>query len=290
MLRSFIGMTASGNEEIRFRLGRVRETGNGPFVYRFPWGEFKYVSRRLLVGQFEEIFINGFYGFRSSARQPVIIDCGGNMGLSAVYFQLIYPEAKLTVFEPDPNLANLIRSNLGSAGFSGAEVVEAAAWIDDGEVEFAMKGDDSGGITEMGGTRVKAVDLARHLPPRVDLLKLDIEGAEFSVLARLHATGALLRVSNLVVEFHVTRERLDEVLESLKELRGSGMQVAFTAQLDHWIGEADEEAPFPSVGRRQNLMLVYAWRSARRMDDATGPVEFVQPGAELDSQLNCLSV
>jgi hypothetical protein len=65
----------------------------------------------------------------------------------------------------------------------------------------------------------------------------------------------------LVCEFHVWRERTDDLLEILKRLKASGMNLSMTAGAVPWIGLANEEAPFEVIKQKHVLMEVYAWRT-----------------------------
>ena len=51
-----------------------------------------------------EIFIYEPYHFNSKKEDPVIFDCGGNIGLATIYFKFLYPRAKVVVFEPVPHI------------------------------------------------------------------------------------------------------------------------------------------------------------------------------------------
>jgi hypothetical protein len=105
------------------------------------------------------------------------------------------------------------------------------------------------------------MDLSECLPECVDLLKLDIEGSEFQVLDRLCSTGKIQRVRRLVGEFHVWRDRTDDLLQTLARLRASGMQLSMKAAAVPWIGLADVAAPFEVIDRNHVLMEVFAWRT-----------------------------
>ena len=180
--------------------------------------------------------------------------------MSAIWFKQTYPNATLTVYEADPALAAILVRNLKSAHISGVDVQNAAVWIEDGVVTFDNAGQDKGAVSVNGSVQVPSVDLASHLPERVDLLKLDIEGAEYSIIERLCALGTISRVQNLVAEFHVKRQDMDKVICALGSLRASGMEVTLTSALGPWLGQAESMAPFECVGRDQVLMEVYAWR------------------------------
>ena len=50
---------------------------------------------------FVEIFIKQEYYFNTANPAPVILDCGSNIGMAALYFKFLYPEAIIQCFEPD---------------------------------------------------------------------------------------------------------------------------------------------------------------------------------------------
>lgn len=229
---------------------------------RLPWGNVEYGTLDVLVPQLEELFVRRLYSLRSYRAAPVIVDCGGNIGLSAIWFKQAYPDAKLTVYEADPSLAAVLDRNAKRAGFDDILVKNRAVWTASGEVQFAVTGSDTGKIVADGTTRVLAIDLATELPETVDLLKMDIEGAEFPVLRHLCHTRAIERVRNLVCELHVTRERTDDLIDILRMLRVEGMELSMTAGVGPWIGLAERSAPFETIDRSNVFMILYAWRPA----------------------------
>jgi FkbM family methyltransferase len=262
-VRKMLRFPVRHNAEIIYWLRRQPELPNGSKTrsFRFPWGDFEYVNTGQLRGQFEEIFVDRHYAFSTDASSPVIIDCGGNVGLSAVWFKLNYPSCRLTVYEADPDLAKIVQGNLARAGFDDVPVLHQAVWIANEIVPFSKTGGDSGRIVSESPTSCSAIDLSERLPDHVDLLKLDIEGAEFPVLSRLCQTGAIQRVRRLVCEFHVWRDKTDDLLRTLSQLRAGGMQFSMKAANVPWLGMADTEAPFEVVKRKQVLMEVFAWRA-----------------------------
>ena len=253
-------MKYNSEREMTYRLNRLSEPSKSGTTFEFPWGRVEYLSASDLRGQFSEIFLDRHYAIRSEIADPCIIDAGGNIGMSAIWFKQNYPSGKITVYEADPHLAKVLRRNLESAKLSGVEVHNAAAWTFDGTVAFDNRGLDKGAVRETGSISVPAIDLSAHLPKRVDLLKLDVEGAEYSIISRLCETKSISRVQNLVAEFHVTRVDTDRAITSLSQLRAAGMQVCFTSALGPWLGRSDLSSAFELVGEDQMLMEVYAWR------------------------------
>jgi FkbM family methyltransferase len=260
--RRILGLSARNDGEILYRLRRQETMLNGfkTGIFRFPWGDFEYVDPRQLRVQFEEIFIGRQYAFSSDRPDPVIIDCGGNVGLSAVWFKLNYPKCRLTVYEADPDLAKISDANLKRAGFEDVLIRHEAVWVAKTTVAFCKTGNDSGKIASESSTSYPAINISEHLPNRVDLLKLDIEGAEFAVLDKLCETQAIQRVERLICEFHLWRDKTDDLLAILTRLKSSGMQISMKAAVVPWIGLANDEAPFEAIQRNQVLMEVFAWR------------------------------
>jgi FkbM family methyltransferase len=261
-VRRILGLSARNDAEILYRLRRQGAMLNGSKTgtFRFPWGDFDYVDAEQLRVQFEEIFIGRQYAFSSDRPDPIIIDCGGNVGLSAVWFKLNYPKCRLTVYEPDPDLAKISEANLKRAGFEDVLIRLEAVWVANTTVAFYKAGNDSGKIVSESSTACPAINLSEHLPNRVDLLKLDIEGAEFPVLDKLCDTQVIQRVEKLICEFHLLRDKTDDLLAILTRLRRSGMQISMKAAVVPWIGLANDEAPFEVIQHNHVLMEVFAWR------------------------------
>jgi len=92
---------------------------------------------------------------------------------------------------------------------AGAIVVYAwAAWTYDGEVRWLADGLNSQVGDAEHWALVPCVDLARvirELPDEEEvILKIDAEGAEYDLLEHLLATGAIHRLSRLLIEWHPT--------------------------------------------------------------------------------------
>ena len=203
-LRGLFGANDSPYSKILARLRRQQrwDPRERKTSFQFPWGYFDYANICHLISQFEEIFVQRCYAFQTDSLSPVILDCGGNIGLSATWFKLNYPTCHLTVYEPDPDLARILETNLNRAGFRNARCHRKAVWIENKLINFSKSGDDKGHIASDGTATYPAIDLSEELPDRVDLLKLDVEGAEFAIVKKLCATGAIQRVRRLICEFH----------------------------------------------------------------------------------------
>lgn len=111
---------------------------------------------------------------------------------------------------------------------------------------------------------VPAIRLSSVLPEHVDLLKIDIEGGEWTVVEDLRARGALDRVDRIAMEDHHHHgERADRLAAMLDLLAAHGYTYALRAESDHAGDVSARRDPTAS----QNVMI-YAARPARR---APGP-------------------
>ena len=230
-----------------------------PGTFEFPFGRIRYVDGLSLQFQYLETFVQRGYDFEAGRADPVILDGGGNVGLSVARFKMQYPRSRVTVFEADPALAALLRENVEAMALEGVRVVGAAAWDRPGRVGFAPDGADSGRVTPRGPQRVEAVRLADFVCEPVDLLKLDVEGAEWTVVRDLCETGKIARIQRIIMEIH-GREREDtaRLLEAMTR-HGFCFTLNHARCAPDLVGPA-QPTPFPAAQDGKYLLHVYAWR------------------------------
>src|SRR5205085_2620863 len=138
-----------------------------------------------LCPQWDDLFVKQALRFEFSGSVPRIIDCGANIGLSSLYFKRLYPAARITAYEADPEIHGILSENLRRNGAADVESVNAAVWTQNGMINFLCEGADSGTLSELAGAlngtdrSVPSIRLRDVLAGEtVDLLKIDIEGAE----------------------------------------------------------------------------------------------------------------
>lgn len=116
---------------------------------------------------------------------PKVLDLGANVGMFTVWAASRWPGAKVLAAEPVPRNVDLLRRNLRLQENPGLDVLEAAVTTSDGTVRFGDGDFTNGRIVEGGSSDALEVQ-ARDVFPLiegVDLLKLDIEGGEWPILA-----------------------------------------------------------------------------------------------------------
>lgn len=182
---------------------------------------FKITDSASFVAMYLDIFGHEGYKFETQKVEPYIIDCGANIGLSLVYFNQLYPNAKIIAFEPDPKLFAICKTN--TAYFQEkVKIYPYAVWNEETTLYFESEGADGGRIENnqtqnQNVIEVKAIRLQKYLNQRIDLLKIDIEGSEIPVLEDCKET--LHWVENLFVEFHSfekSPQRLGQLLTILE--------------------------------------------------------------------------
>lgn len=159
---------------------------------------------------FREIFLLKDYECTFDKSDPLIIDCGANIGMAILYFKKLYPECSIIAFEPNPHAFKLLEKNVQQNNLKNVRLFNIGLSSQNGTIEFYMsknKGTLLGSlIKERGGDYQVEVDtqkLSSFLSEQpVDLIKMDIEGAEIQVIEELVAASALTRSEHYIIEYH----------------------------------------------------------------------------------------
>jgi FkbM family methyltransferase len=170
-----------------------------------------------------ELYVRGEYeGIELPASARTVVDLGANIGLSVLDFRARYPEARIVACEPDP--AAFAKLSRTTADDPLVEVHNVAIADADGERTFytsstAVVSGFHQTLGDQQAVTVRAVTLASLWREagveEVDLLKIDVEGAETEVLAD---PAPLARVGAVVGEIHeriIERDAEDFVAERL---------------------------------------------------------------------------
>jgi FkbM family methyltransferase len=177
---------------------------------------------------FQAVFGRPHHAFDLGFEPRVIFDLGANVGYMAVDFALRYPGASIVAVEPEPANAALLRRNTSSV--PGIQVVEGAVWPHATVLGLEDSGLGTWAFRVHEAPRARADVRAVTIPELmesagvevVDLLKVDIEGAELELLSE--ANDWLAHVRAVVVEFHDGfRQGCREVGE--KALRDAGFEL-----------------------------------------------------------------
>lgn len=171
-----------------------------PFVF--------YVRDSSDVTVLKEVFLLNEYALDLKKEPMIIVDLGSNVGASVVYFAVRYPNARIIAVEADPVTANALRQN--AQQFSNISVLNYAIAGTDGSLTFYVHPSSRMSSSLVQRTpeqesievpaRTFASLLAQEKITTVDLLKFDIEGAEYEAFKQ---QGSLNSVHQFVGEIHL---------------------------------------------------------------------------------------
>lgn len=172
----------------------------------------------------KEIFVEDIYD-QQLPQNAYILDCGAHIGLSVIYLKSLCPSANIVCFEPDNKNYNLLQKNIASHNLKNIEIRNEAVWNENTSLHFIQEGNMGSKIGENSTSNtvtVKASRLKDFLNKRVNFLKLDIEGAEYTVLKDI--AEILGNVDKMFIEYHGTFDQNKELLEILELISNAGFK------------------------------------------------------------------
>jgi FkbM family methyltransferase len=196
---------------------------------------FSWNTLRLL---FDEIFLSSCYAFEPRTRPPRILDAGANIGMATLWFSTEFPGARITSIEPDPATYELLQANIERNALEHATAIHAALAADPGSIALMIDPDRPGTLRmstdalRMPGVpvTVPALRLSDLVDGPVDLLKLDVEGAEHQIMSEMASSGALADVHSIAMEYHHHIDPdVDQMSEMLALLERSGFAYHVTS-------------------------------------------------------------
>jgi FkbM family methyltransferase len=192
---------------------------------------FEVLDGPRFMEQKSSIFDRELYRFPTAEDVPRIIDCGAGVGLTVCYFKHLYPRSEIVAFEADPRVFEILKRNCASWGADDVRLIPKAVWTCETELPFLGDGRESGRVDEQASgedlPRVPTCRLRDHLTGPIDLLRLDIQGAEVDVL--LDCADLLGYIRNLSVDYHSIFKRPQRLDALVGLLTRAGFRMQFQA-------------------------------------------------------------
>jgi len=174
------------------------------------WGKVNLRTNGHDLNLLHQIFVREDYRL-DVPEQPVhrVLDLGANIGMATLYLAKLFPEAEFACVEPSPQNLSLLRRTLEMNQLR-ARVFEAAAGSEPGEIQLYLSSQpDCNSIyasaQASGSIQVPLLtvpEIMRQMGwDSIDLLKIDIEGAERLVLGENNSWLARVRI--ITGESHV---------------------------------------------------------------------------------------
>lgn len=189
--------------------------------------EISYTNAEEFYELKKEIFSENCYYLELEKDNPVIVDLGAHIGMTVLYFKMLFPAARITAYEPIPANFELLKRNVAENQLENVTLVRAAVAPKAGRITLhepvGENAWSSGAGIIPGGWKgvqtnrqigVEAVGIQEILSQPIDLLKMDIEGMEYEVVRNM---GAQIRnIRQMVIEVHPRKEhRVEEIKKTL---------------------------------------------------------------------------
>jgi FkbM family methyltransferase len=178
------------------------------------------------VSLYSSILLGDEYAFDLPFSPRIIVDVGANIGMTSIYFAHKYPEAKIFAIEAEASNFAVLSRNVQH--YPKIIPIHAALWSRDGEISVSqppLLPGAWGFVTHEGpGIKVRAITMRtlmrEMLIPSIDLLKVDIEGAEKEVF---QDCDWITEIRCLMIELHDRfkpgcREAVDSVTKGFSRL------------------------------------------------------------------------
>jgi len=158
---------------------------------------------------FVKVFMHREYQIASSNPLKIIVDAGANIGLASRFFKILFPDALIFAIEPEPSNFALLKQNCSP--IEGITLINAALWpcnetlkmasLDTGHWAFSVEPSTTV-CTASPIQTITIPQLVQQSPTgRIDLLKLDVEGAEKPLFSN-GAAQWLPKVDCIAIELH----------------------------------------------------------------------------------------
>jgi len=140
-----------------------------------------------------------------------IVDVGGNVGYSVLFWCSSYPYARVLTYEPHPVHCDLIRWHLQANDYSdrvtvlqaGASVKNCTGTLVDDDIRSKIMKEGDSNPRNRPLLEVSAVDFFETVGIEpIDILKIDIEGGEYELLQDPRFDQVACRSRCILMEWH----------------------------------------------------------------------------------------
>lgn len=179
------------------------------FVIRYYSFRRKIIFRKNTsdVGAFRQVFVQREYKLPIEINPKFIIDGRANVGYSSLWFANKFPNAKIIAIEPEDSNYETLKQNINK--YKNIKSIKSGLWsknaylkiVDTGWGNWGFRTDE---VRAKEKYDIKAITINQILKDsgfdKIDVLKLDIEGAEKEVFSE--NTQWLSKTNMIIIELH----------------------------------------------------------------------------------------
>jgi FkbM family methyltransferase len=174
---------------------------------------------RSLVNDVINVWLDDEYGLSQLTETPpkTVVDLGANIGLFSIWAKRYFPGAIIHAYEPNPRILKYTQQNTADLDI---QVVASAVGCTSGHARIHDGGDSRRAYTSRspdGNVELISLpEIVGRIGDRVDLMKLDIEGAEWELFEDPCSFDG---VGIVRMEYHLGRDRtLHDVVNAAERL------------------------------------------------------------------------
>ena len=197
------------------------------FKFHFKTGHELPINRFMSTYIFTELFNHKCYDAALeslSSSSPRLLEVGGNTGMFSLRTKLLFPDARIISYEPEPANYRVFNDLIQSNRLNDIELRQEALGTSNGKIHLNINKKNLGGhsiVDDFGGESIEVAlssfnELIIQEKP-FDLIKLDCEGAEEQILLGLEPMVAK-KIKKIIFESGVPKKRLQMIHSKLKAL------------------------------------------------------------------------
>jgi FkbM family methyltransferase len=158
-----------------------------------------------------KIFFKREYEIELTEKPRIIVDAGANIGLASIFYANKYPEAMIIAVEPEQSNFSLLKKNVRS--YANIIAVNKALWGENTTLDIVDPRLDKWGfqthqrnnaVKDTSTMSIEGITMNRLMEEskinHIDILKIDIEGAEKEVFQSGDAW--ISKVGIIAIELH----------------------------------------------------------------------------------------
>lgn len=184
----------------------------------------------------KEIFSENCYYIELEKEDPLIVDLGSHIGMTVLYFKMLFPKSRVIAFEPVPYNFEILKKNVEENQLDNVELVQAVIAPKSGILRIQEPIGEGAwrsgagiipkgwkGIQTNREIRVEAVGIQEILHEKIDIMKMDIEGMEYEVIRNM---GPNIRnVKNMLIEVHPRKDHRIEEIQKILTQNGFKLEI-----------------------------------------------------------------